>query len=412
MPSDKKRKTSNKNNTSAAGTVVSIILLLLTVYVTVSIAGAVRKDFERRKLAVSEIPAPTASAAVPEPSSEPETTPVPEPTPVPDPEYYTLSFVGDCTLSESKNKRGWGVSYQSVVGKDYSYPFKNTVEYFKDDYMTLANLECNLTDTWYDSIEWYNFLAPSAYAKILTEGCVDFVTTANNHVMDFGQNAYNDTIASLKAVNMPYAGENETYIYQKDDGLIVGVYCLYNSKMSNVSDSEAKIKAGYEKLKAQGAQLFVAALHWGVEGAYSVSETQLEVGHYAVDAGFNIVYGSHPHRLEPAEQYNDGVIFYSMANWSFGGHTNPADYDTAIAQVTVKLVGDEVSIESVNIIPCSISSKSHNHVGHSENDTCLNDYCPTPYEKDSDDWKRVMSKLDGTYEGADYIPNYQAILFG
>ena len=350
-------------------------------------------------------PAPVAAA---EATPTPSPTPTPEPTPVPDPEFYTLSLIGDCTLAEDKSKRGWGTAYKSVVGDDYAYPFKNTKHIFEDDYMTLANLECTLTDNWYDTIEWFGFLAPAAYANILTEGNVDFVTLANNHTMDYGPNAYGDMLRALDSVNMPYAGENETYIFQRDDGLIVGVYCLYNEKQP----TKALLDAGLKKLKDGGAQLTIAALHWGVEGAYSVSELQTEMGHYAIDAGFNVVYGSHPHRLEPVEKYNNGVIFYSMANWSFGGHTNPDDYDTAIAQFTVKLVGDEVSIESINMIPCSISSSNHNHPGHSVNDNCLNDYCPTPYEEGSEDWDRVMSKLDGTYEGADYTTNYQSIIYG
>lgn len=350
-------------------------------------------------------PAPITAA---EPTPAPAPTPTPEPTPVPDPEFYTLSLIGDCSLAEDKSKRGWGTAYQSVVGDDYAYPFKNTKHIFEDDYMTLANLECTLTDNWYDTIEWFGFLAPAAYANILTEGNVDFVTLANNHTMDYGAKAYGDMIRALDSVNMAYAGENETYIFQRDDGLIVGVYCLYNEKQP----TKALLDAGLQKLKEGGAQLTIAALHWGVEGAYSVSEIQTEMGHYAIDAGFNVVYGSHPHRLEPVEKYNGGVIFYSMANWSFGGHTNPDDYDTAIAQFTVKLVGDDVSIESINMIPCSISSSSHNHSGHSVNDNCLNDYCPTPYEEGSADWDRVMSKLNGTYEGADYTANYQSIIYG
>ncbi len=340
------------------------------------------------------------------PADEPEQEA--EPTSVPNPEFYVISLIGDCTLAENKDKRGWGTAYQSVVGDDYAYPFSNTVQYFRDDYMTLANLECTLTDNWYDTIEWFGFLAPSAYANILTEGCVDFVTLANNHVMDYGAAAYGDTLRALNNVGMPFAGENEIYLYQRGNGLKVGVFCLYNEKQP----TKELLDAGLKKLRAAGADFTIAALHWGDEGAYTVNDIQIEMGHYAIDAGFNVVYGSHSHRLQPVEQYGDGLIFYSMANWTFGGHTNPDDYDTAIAQFTVKKVGDEVSIAGLNLIPCSISSRSHNHEGHSVNDNCLNDYCPTPYEEGSEDWNRVLTKLDGTYEGANYQTNYQSIVYG
>ena len=347
-------------------------------------------------------PGGTGNAAEPLPTpGTPEPTPTPVPTPEPDPEYYTISFIGDCTLAENYDWRGRAQSYQSVVGDDYAYPFANTADYFRNDYLTLANLECILSDHSYTSIEWYHFLAPAAYVNILTEGCVDFVTLANNHTQDYGQQAYNDTLAALSAVNMPYAGENETYLFQRDDGLKVGIFCLYNDKVANVSDSETKLRAGLDKLKAEGAEFTIAALHWGVEGAYSVSDTQIEVGHFCIDAGYNVVYGSHPHRLEPVEHYKDGLIFYSMSNWSFGGHTNPSDYDTAIAQFTVEKIGDRVSVQSLTLVPCSISSSSE-----------INNYQPTPYEEGGEEWNRTLTKLDGTFEGADYNPNYQSLIYG
>ncbi|MBE6969271.1 MAG: CapA family protein, partial [Ruminococcaceae bacterium] len=281
--------------------IVTLVLLLAALAVVVSLRTREVTPPASDPLAPAQQttfrPAPVAAA---EPTPSPVPTPTPEPTPVPDPEFYTLSLIGDCSLAEDKSKRGWGTAYQSVVGDDYGYPFKNTKHIFEDDYMTLANLECTLTDNWYDTIEWFGFLAPAAYVNILTEGNVDFVTLANNHTMDYGAKAYGDMIRALDSVNLPYAGENETYIFQRDDGLIVGVYCLYNDKQP----TKALLDAGLKKLRDGGAQLTIAALHWGVEGAYSVSDIQTEMGHYARDAGFNVVYGSHPHRLEPVEKYN------------------------------------------------------------------------------------------------------------
>ena len=66
-----------------------------------------------------------------EQSAEPEATPTPTPTPTPEPtpEYFTLSFIGDCTLAPHQNTQ----DYFNKVGDDYAYPFANTVQYFADD---------------------------------------------------------------------------------------------------------------------------------------------------------------------------------------------------------------------------------------------------------------------------------------
>ena len=376
------------------------------------------------------MPPTSGPELTPEPSaaSTAEPTATPEPTPEPSPEYFTVSMVGDCTLAEAKTRRGWGTALQTVVGKNYDYPFAKTVQYFEKDYLTIANLECNLSDKYYDSIEQFVFLAPADYANILTAGSVEFVTLANNHTMDFGQSAYDDTATALDAVGVAYAGEDETYIYEKDGGVKVGIYCLYNQLTYNamsilsaqaqeklVAASRDKIAAGLRSLEAAGADFTIACLHMGREGYYEPTDVQTELCRYTVDAGFNAVYCTHAHRLQPAEDYNGGVIFYGLGNFIFGGHTNPGNgtdpgaYDTGIAQLTLKRVGGEVTLDSSSFIPCSLSST----VGPDSTvlgPNTLNNYQPQPYTEGGDAWNRAMSMLNGTYEGANYQVDYGNVL--
>ena len=377
-------------------------------------------------------PAGNASPA----PAQAEITPEPAPTPVPEPEYFTISMVGDCTLAEAKTRRGWTSYFQDVVKQNYAYPFANTRSWLEDDYLTIANLECCLSDKYrgypsnapYDSIEQFVFLAPAEYAEILTEGSVEFVTLANNHTMDFGVNAFNDTTAALDAAGVSWAGEDETFIYQTDGGLRVGIYCLYNGLTGNslgllsaerqaalAEDSKALIRAGLQSLRDQGAEYAVACLHMGTEGSYETSAIQVELCRATIDAGFDLVYCTHSHRLQPAEEYSGGMIFYGMGNWIFGGNNNPgygtdpAAYDTGIARVTVCRLGNSVTLDSVEFIPCSISSSVDPDTG-TLSTYSLNNYQPTPYTRNSAAWERTMSILRGEYAGSNYVPNYGDVL--
>lgn len=326
-----------------------------------------------------------------EPSESPIVLPTstPKPTPTPEPEYYTLSFIGDCTLASSQ----YNNDFDAKLNGDYSYPFKNTVEYFENDDLTFANLECSFSEKKMSSYVTFYFLSPPDYANILTEGGVDFVTTANNHADDFNTQGVEDTSAALDAIDFAHAGENETYILDMD-GIKVGVYCLFNK----FQPTEALVKAGIQNLKSQGAEYIVCALHWGNEGSYQVFDWETKLAHAAIDAGANVIWGSHPHVLQRVEEYNGGVIMYSMGNWSFGGNTAPRDRDTAIIQVTVKKdIDGTLTTDGYEAIPCCLSSTPS-----------VNDYCPTPYEKDSEEYKRTMSKLDGTWTGADLVVDYSA----
>ena len=108
------------------------------------------------------------------------------------------------------------------------------------------------------------------------------------------------------------------------------------------------------------------------------------------------MFGHGPHRLEPYEEYNGGVIYYSLANFVFGGNTAPADMDSVIAQVVFERALDgTLSLKEARALPCSISSK-----------TDVNDYCPTLFEPGTDEYNRAISKVDGSWTGANQVIDY------
>ena len=98
------------------------------------------------------------------------------------------------------------------------------------------------------------------------------------------------------------------------------------------------------------------------------------------------------------ESYHEGVIFYSLGNFCFGGNRNPSDKDTAVIQVTVERTEEgTVRLAEVDAIPCSVSSRSDR-----------NDYQPTPYPEGSAGAGRVERKLAGTYRKPASDPVQQA----
>ena len=102
------------------------------------------------------------------------------------------------------------------------------------------------------------------------------------------------------------------------------------------------------------------------------------------------------HRLQPYELYNSGVIFYSTANFVFGGNTAPADFDTVIAQVVFERAPDgTLMVKNARALPCSISSRED-----------INDYKPTLYEPGTEAYDRAMKKVDGSYTGANDVIDY------
>lgn len=302
----------------------------------------------------------------------------------PEHERFTISLVGDCTLA--------GNRFQSLCGDDMGYPFENVREYFENDDATIANLECNFSDALLSSDSLFHFKAPTENADMLVSGGIDFVTTANNHIMDYGQRGLDDTLSALDEHGIAYGIDGQSVVFTTESGLKLGIYCSYGGFMI----SETQIKEAIDELKADGAEYIICALHWGVEGAYRPNAYQKNLAHAAIDAGADLVYGSHPHVLQPAEEYGGGLILYSLGNFSFGGNSFPRDYDSVIVQLTLCRNADGgVSLEACDYIPCSISGSDEN-----------NDFRPTPYKKGSKEFERTMSKLDGSFTGADLEVDY------
>lgn len=351
--------------------------------------------------AVSVTPTPAAPAV----SAAPTATPEPTPEPVQD---YVISLVGDCTLWSNQNYQYHPAGFAGVMGEDYAYPFSNTVQYFVDDELTIANCECTLTDNpnlAYDYTQVvFPFRAPTSYAGVFNAGGVDFVTTANNHMMDCYQVGADSTYAALEEYGVPYGREGQAQIVTTPHGLKIGIYC----SGTDLAPNKNKAVAAIQEMLDAGAEYIICAFHWGQELYYTPNAAQKDLAHACIDAGANLIYGSHPHCLQPMELYNGNLILYSCGNWTFGGSTMPKDPDTAIFRIHLTR-GEDGGVKpvSLDVIPCCVSS---NIEGASTNAQNYNDYCPTPYEVGSPQYERVMSKLNGSFEptsqGADYSDYY------
>lgn len=327
----------------------------------------------------------TVSTTEPTESTTETTTPAPQ-----EPIIFTLSFAGDCTLGTSNSTYGTSGSFVKIVDDNYSYPFKNALKYFADDDFTMVNLEGTFTESTNAAEKRFTFRGPSSYSKILTAGSVEAVNLANNHTLDFGKSGYADTKKALKAENIAYVEDQSIAYYETKSGLRIGIYA------AQFDLDVSKMTAAIQDLRKNGAELIIASFHWGVEGSYRPTQKQKDHAHAAIDAGADIVFGHHPHVLQPIETYKNGVIYYSLGNFSFGGNRNPRDKDTAIIQQTVIRESDgTVRLAETTIIPFCQSSVSSK-----------NDYQPTPYKETSSKYKRVLSKLDGTFKGDNLVVDY------
>jgi poly-gamma-glutamate synthesis protein (capsule biosynthesis protein) len=281
-----------------------------------------------------------------------------------------LTAVGDCTLGRD-DKFSFEGSLPYVLKKnnyDYSYIFKNVSHIFKNDDITIANLEGPFTNSKSKAEKQFAFKAPPEYAKILTAGNIEGVNLSNNHIKDYLDEGFKDTIAALDSEGINYFGEGNTWI-KEIKGIkfgFLGYKGFYDSK-----ELLEKVKNDIKTLKTQNC-VVVINFHWGEEGNYEHNSVQKRIAHYAIDNGADLIIGHHPHVIQGIEQYKNKLIFYSLGNFAFGGNKNPKDKNTIIPQIKFKFRNNLLESYDLKVIPAKISSVDY-----------INDYCPTPAKGDS-----------------------------
>lgn len=296
-----------------------------------------------------------------------------------DPVSLTVSVVGDCTLGTDE-----AFDYSTSLNAYFdnygsSYFLQNVKPIFSADDLTIANFEGTLTESDAREDKTFAFKAPASFAKILTDGNVEAVTTANNHSHDYGEQGFTDTLNALEAEGITHFGYDETAV-MNIKGIKVGLVGIYELK--DHLERTQQVKDNIAKVKAEGAQLVIVIFHWGNEKEEVPDSNQMTLGRLAIDEGADLVCGHHPHVLQGIETYKGKNIVYSLGNFCFGGTSAPSDMDSMIFQQTFTITENGVQADNVtNIIPCSISSE----YGY-------NNYQPTPAE--GEEAQRIQNKIE------------------
>jgi poly-gamma-glutamate synthesis protein (capsule biosynthesis protein) len=160
----------------------------------------------------------------------------------------------------------------------------------------------------------------------------NMLNLANNHILDYEITGMLNTMKTLDQVDIAHFGAGSTINeakgyqlieYNKTKIAVMGINEIpgYHHNSKNVhtlfnSASEAFYLAAVSEA-ASTANVVIVFIHWGDEYTTNVSNNQQEIGRKLIDAGADIVIGSHPHVLQPIEMYENGIIFYSLGNFIF-----------------------------------------------------------------------------------------------
>ena len=247
----------------------------------------------------------------------------------------TIIGVGDIML---------GSNYPSknlLPKNDYNI-LSDTEKILQDADITIGNLEGTLFDeggtpkSCSDPSVCFVFRTPSKYGQYLKKAGFDYLSIANNHSNDFGDEGIRQTMKNLDELGIKYTGIKklaETTIIEKDNLKYGFVSFAPLSKTVDLNDYEY----GAELIKSLRSEvdIVIVMFHGGAEGngkEHLTRKTEMFFGEnrgnvfkfarMAVDAGADIIFGQGPHVTRAIELYKNKFISYSAGNFATYGKFN------------------------------------------------------------------------------------------
>jgi poly-gamma-glutamate synthesis protein (capsule biosynthesis protein) len=229
---------------------------------------------------------------------------------------------------------GRGVNAKMVAYNDFLYPYRKVRDEFMSADWRVANLECTISDLAQQPTDPYTFTFVTATRAVdgLVYAGIQTVTLANNHADNDGIVPFMDMLQTLRENQIAYCGgganlaEARQATIQTVKGVRVallgyddippgGPYAADGSPgiaPINVATLPQDIAAARAR-----ADLVIPYFHWGIEYTKAPTRYQQQVAHTAIDAGADMVLGSHPHWAQSIESYKGRLIVYSLANFIF-----------------------------------------------------------------------------------------------
>ena len=276
----------------------------------------------------------------------------------------TLTATGDFTIGGDSRKKAdiFNDELKRQDG-DINFTMRNMREILMSDDLTLVNFEGTLTDSKYVTSNKKNnqflFSAPPSYVSMLTDNGIEAVALENNHIMDHGEQAYEDTKQTLRDAGIVYSNSTEVGVIEIKGVKIAMLTYLCIDRYQQLWD---KVPEDIRAAKAE-YPIVIVSFHWGNEKDYKPTENQKRMGRLAVDSGADLVLGHHSHRMNPIECYNGVYICYSLGNFCFSGNSKPSDMNSFVFQTRFRVVegeageSDTITNEGFRIIPIRISSR-------------------------------------------------------
>jgi poly-gamma-glutamate synthesis protein (capsule biosynthesis protein) len=242
---------------------------------------------------------------------------------------------------------------------------------FVEDDLTVINLECAPSALGSPQPKEFVFRCPPESLPSLAANGIEVANLGNNHAGDYGKEALVDGRAQLVAADvapvgagkdLAEAGEPAWFEVKGWKVAVVGFGGVSPGDHWYAAEDRPGMRSGDHTEQmveavvaaAEIADVVVVSIHWGVELDTSPRAEDVERARAMIDAGADVIFGHHSHRLQPFEMVDGAAVFWSLGNFVWPS-LSVAGSATGVARVVVNPDG---SIEAC-LIPAYIESHGH-----------------------------------------------------
>lgn len=281
------------------------------------------------------------------------------------------------------------IIYISAKKSDGTYDFHDNFEYvkpwLKQADLVLGDFEGTVNKDHY--LAGYPlFNAPGEVMDAIKDAGYQVLDLAHNHILDSQIEGVVSTVDAIEKAGMTPVGvythesrDKAPLLIKEVNGIKVAILAYsygfngieqsisqedYNRYLSDLD--EDKMKAEIERAEKE-ADITIIMPQMGVEYQIEPTEEQKKLYHKMIDWGADIIFGGHPHVVEPAETVEkDGdkkLIIYSMGNFISNQRIETMqDVENAkwtergvLMDVTIKKKSGKTTIETAQAHPSWVS---------------------------------------------------------
>ena len=278
------------------------------------------------------------------PSPGPTISPEPDPSPTPPPKgRLVIHGTGDVNLDPSY--------IPNLRANGYGYAWSGLGGLFREDDLTVINLECAVSDLGSPIPKEFNFRCDPGALPFARRAGVDVANLANNHSGDFGSEALLDSRRRLREAGIAPVGvgrneaqaANPVIVEAKGwriavlgfGGVVPAPDWIAGESSPGMADGDTiESMTRAVRTAKRRADLVIVTIHWGAELETTPSPDDVERAHAMIDAGADAIFGHHAHRLQPLEHYKGKPIAYGLGNFVWPNFSVEGS-TTAVARVVV-----------------------------------------------------------------------------